>query len=380
MNSKSPRPAAGLDGVVAAETHLSEVDGLAGRLTIAGYPVEQLALNASNEQVAHLLWFGSFPGDESLASELRARRDLSPLTIALLHGARDAAPMDALIAGASTLGLEPAPEGSPDERARALACRLTAALPTIVAAHWRARQGLDPVAPDPALGRAANFLLMLDGAPPTRARAAALETYLNAVVEHGMNASTFTARVITSTRSDLASAVVGALGALKGPLHGGAPGPVLDTLRALEREPDLREALRRRIRAGERLMGFGHRVYRVRDPRAQVLATAARRLAAGGEREELFTHALAVERAALEVLREHKPDRALETNVEFYTALLLDALGIDRQLFTPVFAIGRVIGWIAHCFEQRANGRLLRPRARYVGARHDSWPHPVRAA
>jgi citrate synthase len=275
--------------------------------------------------------------------------------------------MDALRMAAGTLR-----PGSDEEEALAL----VSGLPTIVAAYWRMLGGKEPVAPDSGLGHAANYLYMLTGKRPGAEFARALETYLNAVCDHGMNASTFVARVVVSTRSDFVSAVVGAIGALKGPLHGGAPGPALDVVfeigEASRAEPYLREKLGR----GERLMGFGHRIYRVRDPRADVLAAAAERLYTTDGDMELYDLALDVERTALRLLAEHRPGRNLQTNVEFYTALLLHGLGLPTELFTPTFAVGRVVGWTAHCFEQRSLDRLIRPQSEYVGAMDRSWVPP----
>ena len=253
------------------------------------------------------------------------------------------------------------------------ACAIVAQCPTIVATLWRLRQSLDPIAPRPDLGHAANFLYMLDGQPPDAERTRGLETYLNTVVDHGLNASTFTARVITSTGSDLVSAVVGALGALKGPLHGGAPGPALDLVFEIGEASRAEEILRQKIEPGERLMGFGHRVYRVRDPRADVLAVAAERLFTRGGDLSLYTLARSVEATALRLLEEHKPGRRLQTNVEFYTALLLHGLGLEVPLFTPTFAISRVSGWIAHALEQRATNRIIRPQSQYAGPRGLRW-------
>jgi citrate synthase len=204
---------------------------------------------------------------------------------------------------------------------------------------------------------------------PSAARARALETYWNTVVDHGMNASTFTARVITSTGSDLVSAVVGAIGALKGPLHGGAPGPALDLVLEIGEVSRAEEVVRERLARGERLMGFGHRVYRVRDPRADVLAAAAEALAGEGEGRELYELARGVEQVILRLLEEAKPGRRIQTNVEFYTALLLHAVGLPKELFATTFALGRTVGWLAHCFEQRETGRLIRPQSVYVGPR-----------
>lgn len=365
----------GLEGVVAAETRLSHVDGLGGHLLIAGFPVETLAARATFEEVVHLLWYDRLPEEDELAAlqaRLAARRALPTATLELLRAAaaRGCAPMDALQLAAGTLRLA-APAALPPEEEAALA---VAALPTIVAAYWRLLHGHEPIAPDPALGHAANYLWMLTGQLPTAATVRGLETYLNTVVDHGLNASTFTARVIVSTRSDMLSALGGALGALKGPLHGGAPGPALDMVFAIgapERaEPVLRELLAR----GERLMGFGHRIYKVRDPRAVVLEQAAAQLYASGGDHGLYELARHVERVALALLAEHKPDARLQTNVEFYTALLLHGLGLDSALFTPTFAIGRVAGWCAHALEQIGNNRLFRPQSAYVGAQGREWP------
>jgi citrate synthase len=253
------------------------------------------------------------------------------------------------------------------------ALSLVARLPTIVAAYDRVRGGEEPVAPDPKLGHAANFLYMLTGEAPGEGSVRALETYLNTVSDHGMNASTFAARVIVSTRSDVVSAVVGAIGALKGPLHGGAPGPALDVVFEIGEAGRAERVLREKLGRGERLMGFGHRIYRVRDPRADVLAAAAKRLYDTDGDGELYELALDVERTALRLLAEHRPGRNLQTNVEFYTALLLHGLGLPNELFTPTFAIGRVAGWTAHCFEQQASDRIIRPQSVYVGVRDRRW-------
>ena len=214
---------------------------------------------------------------------------------------------------------------------------------------------------------------MLTGAVPDPERVRALETYLNTVVDHGLNASTFTARVITSTGSDLVSAVVGALGALKGPLHGGAPGPALDMVFEIGDASRAEAYLRKKIEAGEKLMGFGHRIYRVRDPRADILAKAAERLFARAGDMSLYALARAVEAEALRLLEEYKPGRRLQTNVEFYTALLLHGLGLETPLFTPTFAMSRVSGWIAHALEQQRTGRLIRPDSEYIGPRNRHW-------
>ena len=357
----------GLDGVVAATTHLSHVDGERGQLVIAGYPVEQLALHATFEETTWLLWNGALPTAAELAAfsdQLAAARSLPAATTALLRecAARGVDAMDALRMAVGTFSLES------DH-----AVPIVARVPTAVASYGRIRQGLEPLMPRGDLGHAANFLFMLTGEVPDPEWVRGLQTYLNTVVDHGLNASTFTARVITSTGSDLVSAVVGALGALKGPLHGGAPGPALDMVFEIGDASRAEGILRRKIEAGEKLMGFGHRVYKVRDPRADVLATAAERLFTRAGDMSLYRLARAVELEALRLLEAYKPGRRLQTNVEFYTALLLHGLGLDVALFTPTFAMSRVSGWIAHAFEQRRANRIIRPQSEYAGPRDRTW-------
>jgi citrate synthase len=363
----------GLDGVVAATTGLSDVDGERGELVIAGFPVGQLAEHATFEQTTWLLWHGDLPSGrqlETFRAALVAERNLPPSTISLLRACaeRGLDTMDALRIAAGTISMTSS-SASDEESALAIVARF----PTIVAAFWRLRQGNEPIAPRRDLGHAANFLCMLSADTPDPERVRALETYLNTVVDHGLNASTFTARVITSTGSDLVSAIVGALGALKGPLHGGAPGPALDMVFEIGDASRAEAVLRKKIEAGEKLMGFGHRVYKVRDPRADVLATAAERMYTRGGDMSLYTLARAVEATAIRLLEEYKPGRRLQTNVEFYTALLLHGLGLEVPLFTPTFAISRASGWIAHAFEQRRANRIIRPQSVYVGPRNRTW-------
>jgi citrate synthase len=280
--------------------------------------------------------------------------------------------MDALRMAAGTLG--PAePEAAGLSGMQVTGVRLLAQMPVIVAGYWRLLQGQMPVAPRAGLGEAANYLYMLSGVEPSAERVRGLETYLNTVVDHGLNASTFTARVIISTGSDLVSAIVGALGALKGPLHGGAPGPALDMVFEIGEASRAEAYLRAKLARHERLMGFGHRVYRVRDPRADVLAAAAERLYRRGGDMALYELAKSVEGTALALLAEYQPDRKLQTNVEYYTALLLHGLGLPTELFTPTFAISRTAGWIAHSLEQRQQNRLIRPQSEYIGPAARQW-------
>lgn len=383
----------GLEGVVSNETRLSMVDGQQGKLVIGGFPIETLAPRASYEETLFLLWHDRLPTAAELG-ELRAglveAGRLSPQTTALLRAAaeRELSPMDALRMGLATVGLHDRDVNAVElvkadpvtNRRRCL--KVVGAVPAIIGAYHRLRAGQSPVAPDPALGHAANYLAMIFGETPSAARATALDTYLNATVDHGMNASTFTARVIASTRSDVVSAVLGALGALKGPLHGGAPGPALQMVFELQAQAEregrplleLAEAhVRRVVEGGGRIMGFGHRVYRVRDPRADVLGHALQRLFPAEGQSPLVDAARAVEGVVLRVLAELKPHRKLATNVEFYTALLLQALELPPATFTPTFAVARVGGWTAHVLEQARDDRLIRPRAAYVGAIDRAW-------
>lgn len=358
----------GLDDVVAAHTVLSEVDGEAGRLIIRGWPVEQLAGRTRFEDAARLLFDGFF---DDLPADLTgplaaARAEVFAEVAALDTGLLDRTPIEAMRALTARLA-----DG--DDLPTAL--RLTAAPAVFTAAVVRAQAGLAPVAPDPAAGHASDILAMLRGRPASPAEVAALDTYLVTVCDHGLNASTFAARVVASTRAGLGSAVLAGVSALKGPLHGGAPGPVIDMLDGVGRPENARAWLEAALDRGDRLMGFGHRIYRVRDPRADALKAAVRRLVGQSNLPPgRLAFAEAVEAAALAILKARKPDRSLDTNVEFYTALLLEALAFPPAAFTCVFAMGRVAGWLAHAREQLAGGRLIRPQSVYVG------PQPREAA
>ncbi|XXU48214.1 citrate synthase [Sorangium sp. So ce1014] len=363
--------ASGLEGVVVAETRLSEVDGERGRLTLAGHDVEALAGDGgvTFEDACGLLWGGALPSTserESLRGAIAEGRTRAFALLGRLGDALDAGDgMDALRAAVA------------HHRGDALPAAIAGAVATFAAAWSRRCAGEEPVAPDPALRLSADYLRMVRGAAASEAEARELDTYLVTVSDHGMNASTFAARVITSTGSDAISAVVAAIGALKGPLHGGAPGPVLDMLDAIGAageggapSPGSAERwVQAELAARRRIMGMGHRIYRVRDPRAAVLERAIERLGrtAGRAQGARLALARAVERAAEAALRARHPERPLRANVEFYTAVLLDALGLPRALFSPTFAVGRVAGWCAHIDEQRRAGRLIRPSSRYIG-------------
>jgi len=329
--------------------------------------VEDLAPNATFEEVAYLFLHGRLPEPSeraAFARDLAARRALPRVALEVLREAAslNTPVIDALRMATSLLSLGRKEDPLDD------AMTAIASFPTIVGFYWRVLNRETPVAIRPDLSHAAHYLHQLSGIEPSLERARALETYLNTVSDHGLNASTFAARVIISTRSDVISAITGAVGALKGPLHGGAPG-ALDMVSEIG-TPERAEAfIRAKLDRVERIMGFGHRVYRVCDPRADVLAQAAERFFSSGGDKRLYDLARTVEATALRLLREHKPDRRLDTNVEFYTALLLHGLGLPTQLFTPTFAVGRVVGWSAHCLEQLAEGKLIRPQSVYVGPR-----------
>jgi len=363
----------GLEGVIAAETRRSYVNGQTGTLLIAGYPLGDIASKATFEEVVYLLWLDRLPTAVELAdfkAQLAALRPLPPATLTLLRAiAGSGAPvMDTLRMAVGTLSLD-----LDESDADTLAMALVARFPTIVAAYWRLSHDMEPITPAADLGHAANYLYMLKGERPSPAQARGMATYLNTVSDHGLNASTFAARVIVSTQSDLVSAITGAVGALKGPLHGGAPGPALDMVFEIGQADRAEAYLRDKLESGHRLMGFGHRVYKVRDPRAEVLAAAAEILYRADGDMALYELAKSVERTAVALLEEYKPGRNLQTNVEFYTALLLHGLGLDTALFTPTFAVGRVGGWLGQCFEEMTNGRLIRPKEAYVGEMNRQW-------
>jgi citrate synthase len=357
----------GLEGVLAAETTISLVDGQAGRLLYRGYEIGDLAAHGSYDRVVGLLLDGEWPSDEQVLPAAQ----LSPPVLAALRGLpTSCAPLDALRTGFSAFGAERRMDWPPTA---AQARELIALGPAVVGAFARLRDGREPVdaAQGAHLGVAGRLLHAISGEQPDAAQARALDAYFTACAEHGLNASTFTARVITSTQSDLASAVCGAIGALKGRLHGGAPSEVRDQLTQIgdvdHAEAWIREALAR----GERLMGFGHRVYKTMDPRAAALRQVAERLSADADWLKL---AIQVEDVALRLLAEHKPDRPLKTNVEYYASIVLDGVGLLTDLYTPAFAVARTAGWCAHALEQSQTGRLIRPDSRYIGPEQRPLP------
>jgi len=354
----------GLDGVVAAETELSLVDGTKGHLVYRGYWAKELALHCTFEEVAHLLWYGKLPDREELGfiqNQLKQHRTLPERVERVLKELpADMDMMSVLRTAVSVLGNESyAWEPTVDQ-----AVEITAVIPTVIAYRHRQLMGKAAIEPDPGLGHVANYLYMLTGEQPKESHVRALETYCVLTMEHGMNASTFAARVIASTQSDMASAISGAIGAMKGPLHGGAPTEVIAMLNEIgtpsNAEPWIRAALER----GERIMGFGHRVYKTKDPRAEALRTVTEQLSGEDEWLDLARH---VEQTAISLLEEYKPGRKLYTNVEFYAAAILRAIEMPSELFTPTFTASRAVGWTAHVLEQAENNRIFRPQSTYVG-------------
>src|SRR4051812_13458614 len=354
----------GLAGVVGAESAIGLVDGGAGRLLYRGYPIGELVEHGTYAEVADLLWTGEW----HRGAKLEPAPVPKPVLAALRELPRDASPMDALRTAVSVwgtterLGWPPTPE-----QARAV----TAFSPSALAAFGRLRRGLEPVAPDRSLTLAGAFLQQLNDEAPDPAAARALEAYFIVGAEHGLNASTFTARVITSTRSDLASAVCGAIGALKGPLHGGAPSEVVNQLHEIGSPERAEKWGRDALARGERIMGFGHRVYRAYGPRATALRTVAEGMASMADWLDM---AVKVEDTVLRVLAEVKPNRVIKTNVEYYAAAVLQGVGLPPELFPATFALARHAGWTAHALEQAKADKLIRPDMRYTGPQDRDLP------
>ncbi|NNF56755.1 MAG: citrate synthase [Rhodothermaceae bacterium] len=366
----APVKAKGLEGVTALDSGISFIDGQAGTLIYRGYTIEDLARNASFEEVAYLLWHGDLPKQsqlDELNAQFRAARTVHPDIIDHLrhHTPKDAVPMAALRTALSMLALydEEAEDMSPEANARK-AVRLTAKLPTLLAAFDRIRKGKEPVAPKQEGSTAFDFLYMLNGEEPGPAAEEIMDAALVLHAEHGLNASTFAARVIGATLSDMYSAVVGAMGALKGPLHGGANIEVMGMLLDIDAtSADTKTYIEQKLADKEKIMGIGHRVYKTLDPRAVILRGMLEGLSdEKGERKWLEMS---------DTIRQTVKDaKGLEANVDFYSASVYYLLGIERDLYTPIFAMSRMTGWTAHLLEQWEDNRLIRPRAGYNGPRN----------
>ena len=372
----------GLKGVIVTETEIGDVRGQEGFYHYRQYSAIDLARHRSLEEVWHLLFEGSLPSPAELQrfeAEIAPLTRLSPAVARLLPALAEAGdawcPLDALRTAVSHACAERGMRScfdldAPSRRRDALF--VCAQVPTLAAALWRLRHGMDPVEPDPGRGAAASYLAMLTGETPQAEHARAIEQYMISTIDHGFNASTFTARVIAATGADVGACVVGALGAFSGPLHGGSPARALETLDAIGTPRNIDRWVRPRVEAGERIMGFGHAVYRTVDPRSRMLREIADAL--GGSR---VAFARQVERRVVELLAELKPGRELHTNVEFYAGVVMDLCGVPAPMFTPTFASSRVIGWAANILEQAADRGIIRPSARYVGP---PAPEPLPAA
>jgi citrate synthase len=357
----------GLEGVVAAQTEISLVDGQAGRLLYRGYEISEIARSRTFEEVAYLLWFGDFPSPEELqqlTSKMIERRDLTESARVTVEAMRpETDPIDAL---RTVISAQAASDRliAPDMDQ---AIEAAAAIPTVLTSFYRRRQGLEPVPPRSDLGHAENYLYMLTGEEPSEKQVEALNAYLIMLADHGMNASTFTCRVIASTGSDLASCLVGGVGALKGPLHGGAPSYVMEQIQDVRRRDDIEQWALEVLERRERFMGFGHPVYRTYDPRARILREMCEEL-----NPDFFETASRVEEVVLRLLNERYPNRPMATNVEFYSAGVLEFIALPIELFTPTFATARAVGWSAHVLEQVEQQRtgaskIIRPQSEYIG-------------
>ncbi len=362
----------GLEGVVVGSTQLSNVEGTIGRLTYRGYDIDDLAPNATFEEIAHLLLFGHLPNRHELEEfkrELGARRALpEPLVNAMQNVPKTAWPMDVLRTVVSGLGLF-SPVNAHGEHLSDVhtAIELIAKMPTIVAGWDRIRRGLDPIAPRTDLSQAANFLYMRTGKLPHAIEEDALDTYFVLLADHSFNASTFAARVVSSTRADIYASVTAALATLQGDLHGGAASAAYQTMSEVKTPENAESYVRDILEHGQRIMGMGHREYKVRDPRARHLEAMAKELATHVGGSPWYETAHAIEEASRKVLQERKPGNTIYANVDFYTAPVLTDLGIPGDEFTCLFACGRIAGWAAHVLEQLADNRLIRPQAAYEG-------------
>lgn len=364
---QTPTTSRGLEGVIALETELSFIDGAAGELIYRGYDILDLARNTTFEEVTYLLWNGKLPNQaelDELNRELRANRAVPDQIIDMLQRNTSAStdPMAVLRTAVSALaGFDEEADDPSHEANYRKSLRLTAQAPTVIAAFDRIRKGKEPIAPSGEGSLAYDFLYMLNGEAPGERAEEIMDVALVLHAEHGLNASTFTARVIGSTLSDMYSAIAGAIGALKGPLHGGANAAVMGMLLEIDSAgDDPREYVRRKLAARERIMGMGHRVYKTIDPRATILGGMLEGLSREKGEMKWYEMSLAIQEVVME-------EKKLNANVDFFSASVYYLLGIERDLYTPIFAISRMAGWTAHLLEQWSDNRLIRPRAAYVG-------------
>lgn len=357
--------AKGLKGVVAAESKLSDIDGENGSLIYRGYPVETLAVDYIFEEIAYLLWYGKLPKSaelQELKDKMKQYRAVPKYVKEMLnHLPEEMDMMSALRTLVSSLVLEDQSKHPTIDQA----IQITAVIPTLIAYIYRRRQGEPAVDPHPDFDHTKNYLYMIYGKEPAEDHVEALDTYMILTQEHGMNASTFAARVTVSSESDIVSGITSAIGTMKGPLHGGAPGGVIELLEEMNTPENIEKVVRNKLENGEKLMGFGHRVYRTKDPRAKALKT---KLLQSNPDDNWLKLALEVEEKAIQLLNEYKPGRSLNTNVEFYAAAIMKAIDMDPELFTPTFTASRSVGWTAHILEQMEDNTIFRPQSKYIGS------------
>lgn len=354
----------GLEGVIAAETAISLVDGENGRLLYRGLEAKDLAIDYSFEEVAYLLLYGSMPSDKELdhfSVKLKEFREIPSQIISIINLLpKDTGMMSVLRTAISSLG-----DSSYDWKPNInQAIQVIAIIPTIIAYRHHSINGTVFPKPNNTLGHVANYLYMLNGEIPSATHVKALSTYMILTLEHGMNASTFSARSVLSTESDLISAITGAIGSMKGPLHGGAPSEVMAMLDSIGTIDQAEHWLRERLENQEKIMGFGHRIYKTHDPRSVALKKVSQELSG---QDPWLDLALSVEEMSIRLLDEYKPGRKLYTNVEFYAAAVMRAVNMPSELFTPTFTASRVVGWTSHLLEQAENNRIFRPQSKYVG-------------
>ncbi|WP_096187189.1 citrate synthase/methylcitrate synthase [Evansella halocellulosilytica] len=354
----------GLAGVIASETKISFIDGKKGSLIYRGHWAKKLAVTKEFEEICYLLWHGKLPNELELANLKRTfhqYRKLPTHIKEMIHLLpKSMSMMSVLRTCISAMGDDQFQwPPTVDE-----AMKVTAVLPTIITSRQQVVRGEEVISPHDSLDHVANYLYMMTGQEPVEAHVKALNAYFILTMEHGMNASTFASRVVASTESDLSSAITGAIGAMKGPLHGGAPSEVTSMLESIGTKDQTEAWLRKKLRSGEKLMGFGHRIYKTSDPRAEALKQVTSQLTNEDPWLDLANH---VERTAIRLLEEYKPGRKLYTNVEFYAAAVLRAVNMPEALFTPTFTASRIAGWTAHVLEQASDNRIYRPESLYKG-------------
>ncbi|WP_318617903.1 citrate synthase/methylcitrate synthase [Sporosarcina sp. YIM B06819] len=354
----------GLKDVVAVHTKIASVDGEKGELRYRGVLVGDLISSHSFEEVAYFLWHGCLPREDEqreLNEKMMVGRVLPPHIVAIIDALpRDMPLMDAMRTAVSGY----ASTSFNEQPVKDQAIILTAALPVIIARHYRNQQGKPIVEANPALAHTANYLWMLTGIIPNEVQVEALETYLKLTMEHGLNASTFAARVTISTESDVTSAVTSAIGTMKGPLHGGAPSAVIELLEEIKAPENICPVIEKKMKSGKRIMGFGHRIYKTEDPRSIVLRDTCTHMAGKDGWLDLAT---AAEKEIITLLDIYKPGRKLYTNVEYYAAAIMRSINMPPELFTPTFSVARIVGWTAHAIEQSSDNTIFRPQSVYTG-------------